>query len=67
MPHADLGLARTAGRSLVIAAGYAVDPLIGLVTTLAVFLHEVPQEIGDFGILIHLGLAPKGAILLNFL
>ena len=38
---------------MVIAAAYLVDPGVGLVTTLAVVLHEVPQEIGDFGVLVH--------------
>lgn len=52
---------------VVIAASYAVDPWVGLVTTLAVFLHEVPQEIGDFGVLIHDGLPPERALLLNLL
>ena len=52
---------------VVIAASYSVDPWVGLVTTLAVFLHEVPQEIGDFGALVHGGLPPKRALLLNLL
>lgn len=52
---------------VVIAASYAVDPWVGVVTTLAVFLHEIPQEIGDFGVLVHAGLSPGRALLLNFL
>lgn len=51
----------------MIAASYAVDPWVGLVTTLAVFLHEVPQELGDFGALVHGGLSTKRALLLNLL
>ncbi len=52
---------------MVIAAAYLVDPGVGLVTTLAVVLHEVPQEIGDFGVLVHGGLSVRRAVLLNFL
>jgi zinc and cadmium transporter len=52
---------------MVIAAAYLVHPGVGLVTTLAVVLHEVPQEIGDFGILVHGGLSVRRAVFLNFL
>ncbi|PIR77235.1 MAG: ZIP family metal transporter, partial [Candidatus Magasanikbacteria bacterium CG10_big_fil_rev_8_21_14_0_10_38_6] len=36
-------------------------------TTIAVILHEVPQEIGDFGVLIHGGFSKKQAVVFNFL
>jgi zinc and cadmium transporter len=52
---------------MVIAAAYLVDPAVGVVTTLAVLLHEVPQELGDFGVLVHGGLSPRQALLFNFL
>lgn len=52
---------------MIIAASFLVDPIVGLSTTLAVILHEIPQEIGDFGIFIHTGFTPKRALLLNFL
>ena len=52
---------------MVIAAAYLADPAVGLVTTLAVVLHEVPQEIGDFGVLLHGGLSVRQAVLANFL
>jgi zinc and cadmium transporter len=52
---------------MVIAAAYLADPTVGLVTTLAVVLHEVPQEIGDFGVLLHGGLSVRRAVLANFL
>lgn len=52
---------------MVIAAAYLVDPGVGLVTTLAVVLHEVPQEIGNFGVLVHGGLSVRRAVFLNFL
>jgi zinc and cadmium transporter len=52
---------------MVIAAAYLTDPALGLATTLAVILHEVPQEIGDFGILVHSGLPARRAVWLNLL
>ncbi len=52
---------------MIIAASFLVSFPIGLATTLAVILHEIPQEIGDFGILIHGGLSINRALLFNFL
>ena len=52
---------------LIIGASYLVSVPIGLATTLAVALHEVPQEQGDFGILVHAGFTPRRALLMNFL
>ncbi len=51
----------------VIAASYMVNFQVGLATTLAVIVHEIPQEISDFGVLIHSGFTAKKAILYNFL
>lgn len=51
----------------LIAASYLVSPTLGLTTTLAVFLHELPQELGDFAVLIHSGLTVRRALLLNLL
>ncbi|MFA6135785.1 MAG: ZIP family metal transporter [Candidatus Paceibacterota bacterium] len=51
----------------LIAASFAINVPLGITTTLAVILHEIPQEIGDFGILIKGGLAPKKVLLFNFL
>lgn len=50
---------------LVIGASYLVSPTLGISTTLAVLLHEIPQEFGDFGILIHSGLSVRRALLVN--
>lgn len=50
---------------MVIAGAFLVDTKLGLVTTLAVILHEIPQEIGDFGIYIHQGIKLKKALLIN--
>ena len=51
---------------LLIGASYIVSIPIGLATTVAVVLHEIPQEIGDFGILVHAGMSARKALLLNF-
>jgi zinc and cadmium transporter len=51
---------------LIIGAAYLVSVPVGIATTTAVILHEIPQEIGDFGVLIHGGFSVKKAILLNF-
>jgi zinc and cadmium transporter len=52
---------------LLIAASYMASIPIGIATTLAVVLHEIPHELGDFSILIHAGFKPKKALLMNFL
>ncbi|MCR4335832.1 MAG: ZIP family metal transporter [archaeon] len=52
---------------LIIGASYAVSIPVGIATTVAVILHEIPQEIGDFGILIHAGFSRKKALVTNFL
>ena len=52
---------------LIIGASYLVSVPLGVTTTLAVALHEIPQEQGDFGILVHAGFTPRRALLMNFL
>ncbi len=52
---------------LVIAASFAFDFNLGLATSIAVVLHEIPQEIGDFSILIYGGFSRNKALLFNFL
>jgi zinc and cadmium transporter len=52
---------------LLIAGSYLVSPPIGIATTIAVVIHEAPQEIADFGVLIYSGLSRKKALFLNFL
>jgi len=51
---------------MVIAVSYLVGFSIGLATTIAVVFHELPQEMGDYGILIYAGLKRATAIALNF-
>jgi len=52
---------------LIIAGSYLVSVPVGIATTVAVILHEIPQEIGDFGVLIHGGFSRGKALLFNFL
>ena len=52
---------------LIIAASYIAGIPTGIATTVAVLLHEIPQEIGDFGVLLHGGFTKKKAIMYNFL
>lgn len=51
---------------MIIAAAFLINVPLGLVTTLAVILHEIPQEFGDFGILIYSGFPKNTALGLNF-
>ncbi len=50
----------------VIAASFALGTEIGIATTIAVILHEIPQEIADFGLLLHAGFSFKKALFWNF-
>ena len=50
---------------VAIAAAYLVNPGLGLVTAISTFLHEVPHEIGDFGILLKAGFSKKKVLLVN--
>ena len=52
---------------LLIGSSYLVSLPVGLATTIAVLLHEIPQEIGDFGVLLHAGFPAGLALWLNFL
>lgn len=52
---------------LIIAASYLVSIPVGFATTIAVIFHEIPQEIGDFGVLLHGGFSRGKALFYNFL
>jgi len=52
---------------LIIAASFIASIEIGITSTIAIAAHEVPQEIGDFGVLIYGGFEKKKAIVLNFI
>jgi zinc and cadmium transporter len=50
---------------VLIGASYLAGATLGVATTAAVLLHEIPQELGDFGILIDSGLPVRRAVRLN--
>lgn len=51
---------------VLIAAAWMASPEVGIATTLAVIVHEIPQEISDFGVLLHAGFTKRKALFLNF-
>ena len=52
---------------IIIAVSFLVSVEVGIATTLAIILHEVPQEIADFGLLLHAGFSKGRALFFNFL
>lgn len=71
--HGRSGLMITVGDTfhnfvdgIIIAGAFLVDFRLGVVTALAMIAHEIPQEIGDFLILLHSGYTRTQALLLNF-
>lgn len=52
---------------MLIGASYLAGFQVGIATTIAVALHEIPQEIGDFGVLIQAGMSRARALLYNYL
>lgn len=52
---------------MIIAASFMADFNLGIATTFAVLLHEVPQEIGDFGVLVYGKFSKAKALAMNFL
>jgi zinc and cadmium transporter len=52
---------------VLIAAAFLTDVHLGVVTSIAVIAHEIPQELGDFAILLHAGYSRKQALLYNVL
>jgi zinc and cadmium transporter len=50
---------------LVIGAAFLVDPATGIITTIAIAAHEIPQEIGDFGVLLSSGMRRRNVLLVN--
>jgi zinc and cadmium transporter len=52
---------------VLIAAAFLTDPHLGIVTALAVAAHEIPQEVGDFAILLHSGFSRARALFYNVL
>ena len=52
---------------IAIAAGFLVSVPTGIIVAVAVAAHEIPQEIGDFGLLLKKGFSPKKVLLVNIL
>lgn len=52
---------------LAIAGAFLVDIRLGIATWLVAAAHEIPQELGDFGVLVHSGLSASRALLLNLI
>ncbi len=52
---------------VIIAGAYMTSLEVGLIATLAVILHELPQEIGDFAVLLHAGFSKTKALMFNLL
>lgn len=52
---------------LAVAGAFLLDVRVGITTWLAAAAHEVPQELGDFGVLVHAGWGKGRALLFNFI
>ena len=52
---------------IAIAASFIASPALGIATTIAIVAHEIPQELADFSILMHVGVKRNKALFLNFL
>ncbi|MBD3304518.1 ZIP family metal transporter [Candidatus Woesearchaeota archaeon] len=52
---------------MIVATAFMVNMELGIVTAFAVVLHEIPQEIGDFGVLVYSGFSRHNALLFNFI
>lgn len=52
---------------LVIGTAFLADPLVGVITTIAIAAHEIPQEVGDFGVLLSLGMKKRSVVIVNIL
>ncbi|MEM0437770.1 MAG: ZIP family metal transporter [Candidatus Micrarchaeia archaeon] len=51
----------------IISASFMANVPLGIASTIAIALHEIPQELGDFAVLVHSGLTPRKALLYNFM
>ncbi len=51
---------------MIIVASFSVDMPLGFAVTIAVIFHEIPQEIGDFGVLLYAGFTRLRALAYNF-
>jgi zinc and cadmium transporter len=65
--HSHEHARRKASDGVLIAAAFLTDLHLGLVTTVAIMAHEIPQEVGNFAVLLHSGVPRARALLLNLL
>ncbi|MFA6269030.1 MAG: ZIP family metal transporter [archaeon] len=52
---------------VILAGAFLASPIIGFSTAIAIFMHEIPQEIGDFGVLLKGGFSKSKALFYNFI
>ncbi len=52
---------------IIIVTSYMVNVGLGFAVTISIIFHELPQELGDFGVLIYSGISKKRALFYNFL
>lgn len=52
---------------IAIAASFAIGFPVGIATTIAILTHELPQELAEYGVLVHAGVRKKHALFLNFI
>ncbi len=52
---------------VVIASAFLINPAVGIAATVGIALHEIPQEIAEYGVLIHAGYSKRKALMYNFL
>ena len=52
---------------IVIATAFMINPMVGVLTTIGIALHEIPQEIAEFGVLMQSGYTRSKALALNFI
>ncbi len=52
---------------IVIASAFMINPTVGILTAIGIALHEIPQEIAEYGVLIHAGCTRRRAVLYNLL
>ena len=52
---------------LIIISAFSVSPALGVPVLISIALHEIPQEIGDFGVLIYAGFSKTRALVYNFI
>jgi zinc and cadmium transporter len=72
--HAHLGYLSLSGDffhnmldGVIIVSSFMISTDLGLVVTLSIMFHEIPQELGDYGVLLYSGFTKSKALLLNFL